>query len=79
MSDLLALKTKKPYVGRFLEEWLNNYGNRKFDFSDQQDQEDFAEAVEKMAKHIIHTSPSGRISVIFSAETGIDNLFIHSE
>jgi len=77
MSNLLALKVKKPLVGAFLEDWLSKYGDRQFDLSVPKDQDDFAEAIEKMAKHVSHASPSGRISVLFDANVGVETIFIH--
>ena len=77
MSDLTTLKTEKPHIGNFLESWLAENANRDFDLSDSKEQEAFLNAIEKMAKHIAHTSPSGKVSIIFD-KIGVKTMFIHS-
>lgn len=75
--NLLSLKMKNPLVGCFLESWLKEFGNRTFDFSVSDDQNDFSTAIDKMVKHIAHTSPSSRVSIIFDDTKGVQTIFIH--
>ena len=77
MSDLLSLKAKNPLVGSFLENWLSEFGNRTFSFETEKDQNDFYAAIEKMVKHVIHTSPSSNVSILFDDTKGVQTVFIH--
>ena len=76
MENITILKQRKPNVAQFLESWAAKNERRQFDFSNQEDQADFFEALQDMGRHIAHVSQSATLSCIVSVD-GVDTMYVN--
>lgn len=76
MEDMTILKQRKPNVAQFLESWIARNEKRSFDFSKEEDQADFYEALQDMGRHIAHVSQSATLSSIISVD-GVNTLYVN--
>ena len=76
MEDMTVLKQRKPNVAQFLESWSAKNEQRQFDFSNQEDQADFFEALQDMGRHIAHVSTSATLSSIVSVD-GVNTVYLN--
>lgn len=78
---VLELKVDQPMVGAFLEDWTSRYEERRFNFSDLKDREDFCKGLEEMAKHISHVSPSATLGLVLGGPNnkilGVKHLIVN--
>lgn len=76
MEDMTILRQRKPNIAQFLESWVSKNEKRQFDFSKEEDQADFFEALQDMGRHIAHVSQSATLSSIVSVD-GVNTLYVN--
>jgi len=73
---MTVLKHKRPDIAQFLELWQGQNEKRTFDFSNENDQADFVEAVQNMARHIAHVSTNATLTSLISVD-GVNTVYIN--
>lgn len=67
MSDTTILRTKKPAVADFIDQWRAKY-QRQYDFTKTEDQADFYEGMLEMARHVATNNNGAGVQVTASTE-----------
>jgi hypothetical protein len=74
MADIEVIKAKNANLGQWIEQWKKRY-EKKYNFSDTNDQATFYEGITEMAKHIAHASNGASLSLVLNPE-GVTTVYV---
>ena len=76
MDKMVVLQHKHPEIAEYLQQWSEKNESRTFDFKDENDQADFVEAVQDMARHIATVSTNASLVTVVSVD-GVNTLYVN--
>jgi hypothetical protein len=75
-ADVEVIKAKNPNLGQWIEQWKKRY-EKRFNFSNPNDQADFYEAMLEMARHLCHSANGASLSLVLNPE-GVTTVYVNS-
>lgn len=71
----LILKLQRPQIAKFLLDWTNANENRTFDLSNENEKEEFINAITELAQTIAQTSKKSTPSVVIG-DNGVQSVYL---
>lgn len=75
-ADTEIIKAKNANLGQWIEMWKKRY-EKKYNFSNINDQADFYEGITEMARHLAHASNGASLSLVLNQE-GVTTVYVNA-